>query len=360
MIIDMKQRENIDFDPDVIGLDWAPGNLILVASHPGCGKSQYVLGNCIVAGTKEEVPVAYFLPRGDSFRILKALVRLQAGPEAFDSGRIQPKDIKELPFSIDDTPDMTIAYVVNRLFHLSETKGIQLAVIDELQGLDTSQLVGSTRERELNAALRILKSVAEALGIVIIVKSTLSDHHGQQDGLPTVRDILDVTEAKIHCDQILLFHRVDILKGYYKMILPMGHPFFKDDGREMVLNLILDNEAGCFRKAESLFEDDEAEPRGIETPMYEWYRDKMYGDWHFEFLDSKGMGWRLTISPFAESEGNEYDIDADNWAGDHISIATCKPCDDPQMLKAFALREARRLFPEVEIPTGGGSSDVIE
>ena len=132
------------------------------------------------------------------------------------------------------------------------------------------------------------------------------------------------------------------------MVLPFGHPFFKDDGREIVLNLVLDKETGCFKKAESLYR--EVDSQALETPMYEWYRDTKYDDWYFEFLDSEGMGWKITISPSAESEKNEYDIDADNWAGDHINIALEEPGDDMEKLKAFALREARRRFPAVEIP----------
>nr|DAP50885.1 MAG TPA: hypothetical protein [Caudoviricetes sp.] len=132
------------------------------------------------------------------------------------------------------------------------------------------------------------------------------------------------------------------------MILPFGHPFFKDDGREMVLNLVLDKELGYFKKAESLYR--EVDPQAPETPMFEWYRDTKYDDWYFEFLDSEGMGWKIIISPSVESENNEYDIDADNWAGDHINIAMEEPGDDMEKLKAFALREARRRFPAVDIP----------
>lgn len=128
----------------------------------------------------------------------------------------------------------------------------------------------------------------------------------------------------------------------------MGHPFFKDDGRDMVLNLVLDKETGYFKKAESLYR--EVDHQAAETPMYEWYRDTKNDAWYFEFLDSEGMGWKITISSSAETENNEYDIDAGNWAGDHINIALEEPGEDMEELKAFALREARRRFPEVEIP----------
>lgn len=344
----MSKKKYNDYRPEIVGMEWTPGNLILVASRSWGGKCQYVLGNCIVAGTKDKIPVAYFLPDGDSMLLRRALLRMQVGPQVFDSGQIMTGKLKELPLFFDDTPDMTISYIVNRLFHLAETKEIGMAVIDGLQDINTSQLDCGTRERELNSALHILKAMAEALGIVIIVKSSLSDYNVPQNELPTIRDILYVTKAKSFCDQIILFHPVEILWDFYKIILPFGHPFFKDDGREMVLNLVLDKELGYFKKAESLYR--EVDTQAAETPMYEWYRDTKYDDWYFEFLDSEGMGWKITISPSAESEKNEYDIDADNWAGDHINIALEEPGYDMEKLKAFALREARRRFPAVEIP----------
>ena len=344
----MNKKEYNDYRPEIIGMEWTPGNLILVASRSWGGKNQYVLGNCIVAGTKGEIPVAYFLPDGDSLLVAKALVRLQVGPQAFDSGQIKTEMLKEFPLFLDDTPSMTIAHIVSRLFFLAETKNIKMAIIDGLQDINTSQLDGGTRERELNSVLRLLKAMAEALGIVIIVKSSLSDYCFNKKEQPTVRDILDVTEATKICDQIILLHLVNIMSDFYKMILPFGHPFFKDDGREMVLNLVIDKETGYFKKAESLYKDDDSQ--GIETPMYVWYRDTKYDDWYFEFLDSEGIGWRITITPRADSDDNVYDIDADSWAGDHINIALEEPGDDMKKLKAFALREARRRFPAVDIP----------
>ena len=339
----MCKKKYNDYRPEIIGMEWIPGDLILVASSPWGGGSQYVLGNCIVAGTKEEIPVAYFLPDRDAMCIRKSLLRLQVGPQAFDSGQIKTENINELPLFFDDTPDMTIAYIVDRLFHLAETKEIGMAVVDGLQFLKTSQLDGGTKERELKV-LRILKVMAEALGIVIIVKSSLY----LQSEFPTIRDLLNVTEAKSFCDQIILLNKVDFLENYYKMILPFGHPFFKDDGREMVLNLVLDVETGYFKKAEYLFPDEDTQVS--ETPMYEWYKENENNDWHFEFLDSEGMGWKITISHCAESENNEYDVDADNWAGEHINIAMEEPGEDMEKLKLFALQETRRRFPAVEIP----------
>lgn len=101
----------------------------------------------------------------------------------------------------------------------------------------------------------------------------------------------------------------------------------------MVINLVLDKELGYFKKAESLYR--EVDPQAAETPMYEWYKNTKFDDCYFEFLDFEGMGWKITISPSVESENNEYDIDADNWAGDHINIAMEEPGEEGIQRKAM-------------------------
>ena len=75
----MSKRVFNNYSPEIVGLDWTPGNLILVASRSWGGKSQYVLGNCIVAGTKEEIPVAYFLPDGFGAHIPSCFIVLDVG-----------------------------------------------------------------------------------------------------------------------------------------------------------------------------------------------------------------------------------------------------------------------------------------
>lgn len=161
-----------------------------------------------MAGTKEEIPVAYFLPDGDSMRIRKALLRMQVGPQVYDSGQIKTENIKELPLFFDDTPDMTIAYIVDRLFHLAETKEIGMAVIDELQCLNTSQLDGGTKERELNSVLRILKAMAEALGIVIIVKSSHQTITSRRANCPQSGIYLTLLRRHLFATRLFFFTRL--------------------------------------------------------------------------------------------------------------------------------------------------------
>ena len=42
----MSKKKYNDYRPEIVGMEWTPGNLILVASHSWGGKSQYVLCAC--------------------------------------------------------------------------------------------------------------------------------------------------------------------------------------------------------------------------------------------------------------------------------------------------------------------------
>lgn len=218
----MSKRKFIDYQPEILGMSWTPGNLILVGSRSWGGRIEYVLGNCIVNGTLEYIPVGLFAPKGNRFGIVKMLLRMQLGSTVIDEGQFSAQDIKKYPLFIDDTSNLTIPYLVGQIFRLFEEKDVRMIVINRLQDIDCGIMDESSREGEMDATLRLLKALAESLNIIIIVTSKLSRHYVKDGGLPTVRDILDVTEAETHCDQIILLHPLNPLMEKVKMILPLA------------------------------------------------------------------------------------------------------------------------------------------
>lgn len=344
----MSKRTFIDYIPEILGLSWAPGNLILVGSRSWGGRIEYVLGNCIVNGTGEFIPVGLFAPEGNRFGIMKMLMRMQLGSSVFDDGQFSAKDIKEYPLYIDDTSNLTIPYLVGQIFRLVEEKDVRMIVINRLQDIDCGIMDEGSREGEMDATLRLLKALAESLSIIIIVTSKLSRHYVKNRGLPTVRDILDVTEAEAHCDQIILLHPLDPFMEKVKMILPLGYPYNVGKKDELVLNVSLDRDKCFFKKAEALFEEDDESFE--ETPMYSWRPGNSGGEWCFEFIDAEGMGWTIILEPMAEDEDHYYQISIENWANGEELLDDYVVLDDIELIKAVALEKARKRFPEVEIP----------
>ena len=236
-LCDMNQ-DSPNYRPVILGMEWIPGNLILVGSRSWGGRLEYVLGNCIENGTKDEIPAALFAPKGERQYFMKRLLQMQLGNDVFDKGQFSAKDIKYYPLYIDDTPQLTIPYLVGQIFRLVEEKGVQMIIINRLQDIDGSVLKEWSREGELNSTLRLLKALAESRSIVIIVTSKLSRRIVKENRPPTVNDILDVTEAEEHCDQIILIHPLDPFVEKAEMILSLGQ----------VLNVSLDKDKQYFKK----------------------------------------------------------------------------------------------------------------
>ncbi len=350
----MRTRRS-DYQPEILGIEWHLGELVLVAGHAWDGKTCYVLGNCIIEGTQDKIPVAFFCPTGDKAECEELVMRMQAGNMEHRRTEIPLKDVRKLPLYIDDTPHLSINYLLDRIFHLVKCQHVQMVVVDYLQAMDIG-IFGSEENPEYGFAsiLRILKAIAASLNLVIIVTSRLSANaFGRR---PTLQDILDVAHPEEYCDQVILLHSSLKISHHREgtIILPfgpLGKNFpVKEDGPELVINAIWDSDTGCFKKADYCFSEEEEDLPSDNPPMYEWYSVADFDEWFFEFMDLKGMGWKITISPVVSSADDEYHIEMDNWAGENIPITESIIASDMDKLRAFALRKAREYFPEVEIP----------
>ena len=344
----MSRRKHIDYQPKILGMSWTPGSLILVGSSVWGGRFEYVLGNCIVNGTGEHIPVALFSPGANRHGIMRMLMRMQLGSKVYDDGQFAAKDFKDYPLFIDETSNLTIPYLVGQIFRYVEEKDVRMIIINHLQDIDGGILDEASREGELDATLMLLKALAKSLNIIILVVSELSRHYDKNGGLPTVRDILDVTEAEAYCDHIILLHPLEPFLKKAKMILPLGYPDYGREDGALIINVSLDRDKRFFKKASALFDntDDDFE----ETPIYQWHPGQSEGAWFFEIIDAEGMGWTIVLEPMEEDEIPYYQIRVQNWASEEELLDDYVDLDDIELIKAVALDKARNRFPEVEIP----------
>ena len=348
----MKNNKYDEIQPEILGISWMPGELILVGSRPLCGKTRYVLGNCIVNGVKGDLPVAYFMPGGDIARVSRILYEMTLGKDGIAKSSYSPENIPEYKLFFDTTPRLSISYLIARIFHMVESYDVRLVVIDYIQKVDGSIFSPYTKEQEMRSILSLLKCLAVSLGIVVIVTSQLSENLLCAYDKPTPKDILYVPNAEELCDQIVLIHPVAVSSLHaYNCILPKGSSFFGSKYGEMIIPVEKDWDSGIFKKAEHLFQEEEVLPN--ETPVYQWYRDTKYDSWFFEFPDSTGMGWTIEIEPAEDSEDDIFNIAAHSWSGDQVTLVEKVCCEDIEKLRCLALNKAREHFPEVEIPEKG-------
>ena len=296
------KKEHKNYTPEILGLNWSPGNLIMVASDHWGKKAHFVLGNCIVYGTKDSIPVAYFCPTQEKERVEEILMRMQAKDLEYKRRDFSLSDLKRLPVYIDDTPKLSLDYLISRIFHLKKEMGVQMVAIHYLQAMDTTVIEGREPEYSYTSILRILKALAESLEMVIIVTSTLS--HNAVGRRPTLRDILDVDKADEYCDQIVMLHEMPGVFEGCKIILPFG-PYYDDkNGEELVINEVWDRDEGRYKKADYCLPEETDDLPYEEEPNYRWIKGENDLHWHFNFPDAKGMGWIISLD--AIDNGNRH------------------------------------------------------
>ena len=318
----------------------------MLVAGSAVARSIYINGNIIAKVTGTQISVGLFSPGGDPGWRMDRIMRIRASSMAGN----ESGDRMALPLYIDDSPHMTISYLVSRIFHMTESNGVRLVIVHPLHSIDGSIFDNQSKEVEMNGILRVLKALAASLKIMIVVSTKLSDRSLGKGCLPTADDILYVTEAEKHSDQIILIHHVKNLENdiqCYKMILPVTQ-YEGLSSCGLVINAITDNAGYCFKRATTAFK--EVENRVVEQPMYRWIKQGAGNYWKFSFLDSSFMGWDLLLEPFLlEDDSRHGRISICSWAGETNVLEEDAYCDDISFIKHKALELARRHFPDVDI-----------
>lgn len=242
---------------DDLGMYWIDEQLILVAGSPMSGKTAYAVQSCFVAEIEGNGPAVYFSLIANSWNIRKVLFLQQAKRTG---GIHDIGDLQKMPailVYLEDYERPPIEKLIERIFYFKKEKEARFFVIDYLQLIDCSSLgwMNLNRESALNHVLDLLKSLARALGVIIMVVSAISSHW-EKRGYPTIRDILDVSEAETHCDQILFVHHpavygmeagsdntkrtILIAKGYFDT--------YDDDDEMASIDMHLDMETMTFSR----------------------------------------------------------------------------------------------------------------
>lgn len=217
---------------DDLGLFWIDEQLVLVAGSPLSGRTAYAVQSCFVADLEGNGPAVYFSLLANSWSI-RQLFFLQQAKRSGDKNSINNlRNMPAIPIYLEDFDRPPIEKLIERIFYYKKEKGARFFVIDALQSIDYSSLgfFNPDRETAFNSVLELLKTVAKALCVIIMVVSEISNHWVKK-GFPTIRDILDVTEAEEHCDQIFFIQNPDGEDaGHSSRTLIRAKSYFNADG----------------------------------------------------------------------------------------------------------------------------------
>jgi replicative DNA helicase len=197
-----------ELDKRIVGL--AHGDLIVVASRPGVGKTTFAVNMAVnIAKKYIDKKVAIFSLEMSQEQLVKRILASEASvtTEQMKAGDID-KDgwkriynatdrISNLGIYIDDTTYITVGELKAKLKRMGS---IDIAVIDYLQLL--------SYKGSLSKVSRELKDMANELGVTVILTSQLSRKlEKRQDKRPQLSDLRENGSIEQDADVVLMLYR---------------------------------------------------------------------------------------------------------------------------------------------------------
>ena len=197
------------------------GELVLVAARPSMGKTAFgmnVVGNAAIRAGKKAAVFSLEMPSEQlvmRMMCTEARVNMQnVRRGAMDSDewlRIceAMAVISESPIYIDATSGISPSQLRSKARRLQMESGLDLIMVDYLQLMSADGKHGS-RQEEVSAISRQLKTIAQELNVPIMALSQLSRAPtGRADHRPMLSDIRDSGAIEQDADVVLFVHRED-------------------------------------------------------------------------------------------------------------------------------------------------------
>ncbi len=212
-----------DLDSTILGLN--KGDLVLIASRPGMGKTSIALNIAMHVAKTSKKAVAIF-----SLEMSREQLgtRLLAGEALIDSqklltGRLSPSEwsrigaaasiISETEILIDDNPSLSVADMNSQCRRLDN---LGLVVIDYLQLMQSAgsghTYAGESRTQAVSDMSRMLKIMAKELNVPVVCLSQLSRaNEGRTNKRPVLSDLRESGAIEQDADIVIGLYR----EGYY-------------------------------------------------------------------------------------------------------------------------------------------------
>lgn len=208
-----------------------PGEMIILAARPSMGKTalalnlaeQMMLGTSeprAVRAVRPPVPVGIFSLEMSKQSLARRLLSAWSGVSAhhITSGRLGKHDFEalgtacqrlaEAPLYIDDQPGLSVLQLRARARRMVHQHGVKVIMIDYLQLLSAPAAARESRQVEVSAISRGLKSLARELSVPIVALAQLNrGPEATTDNRPKLSHLRESGSLEQDADVVALLHR---------------------------------------------------------------------------------------------------------------------------------------------------------
>jgi replicative DNA helicase len=215
------------YDLDSLTQGFQKSDLIIIASRPSMGKTALSLNIAVNIVKSTKLPVLFFSLEMSKEQLAYRLLAIEANlnPMRLRSGNLDKKDwlklnaiikdLSNLTFFIDDTPNLSIQDVRSKIKKIIfEHNAIGLIVIDYLQLMQNLKLKPDNRVQELSQITRSLKTIAREFKVPLIALSQLSRNvENRITKRPILSDLRESGSIEQDADIVLMLYR----ENYYNL-----------------------------------------------------------------------------------------------------------------------------------------------
>lgn len=214
---------------DDMGISWAwddmnrvfgtklPGELIVVAARPGCGKSTIARQDCLHVAKhygdtllfSREMPI-------EQISALFAQTMSRRSWRTLRRGQMHPKDVEDFERALKEVrnarnihifdKDKTVSQIMARAMAFGQIKKPRYIIADYLQAYNPEQAKNETRDVAIGRFTRSLKDLAIDLKIPVLLLAQVSRSFEREDREPRMSDLRESGNIEQDADTIIFLH----------------------------------------------------------------------------------------------------------------------------------------------------------
>ncbi len=198
------------------------GEMIIIAGRPSMGKTALALNIAEHIGIIEKIPLAIFSLEMGRQQLAERFLCSYSGIDAqlVRKGMLSTDHyqklveacgvVSEAPIYIDDTAALTPLEIRAKARRLRSSYGIRCILVDYLQLMHIGTNRVESRQQEISAISRYLKSLARELNAPVVVLSQLNrSPEGREGHRPRMSDLRESGSIEQDADVVMLLHRED-------------------------------------------------------------------------------------------------------------------------------------------------------
>lgn len=209
---------------DRLTAGWQPGSMIVLAARPGMGKTAFVISMIqnMVKLSDENHPNGFAVGMFSLEMSCEQLaMRLLVGEAELSQTKLQTGNVNDTelerlaaakerissaPIYFDDTPGLNIYDFRSKCRRMKERYNVDCIIVDYLQLMSGGNTF--SREQEISAISRQIKSVAMELKVPVIALSQLNRSvEGRDDKIPRLSDLRESGAIEQDADMVMFIHR---------------------------------------------------------------------------------------------------------------------------------------------------------